>query len=190
VRSNYRRGSDRLQYIGWMTNVEPAQGATKLGRRLAVPKEWPFILLNNSDKGRSVYFAADIGQAYFIAPYQYQRRLITNAVKWAAGNSSPIQIEAPLCVQAAFYTQENPHRTLIHLLNEVNTQANRAIPENNPPQREEILPIHDIKITLTGPNVTSAFQEPGHQSLQLNKIQQKIQITVPRLDTHSIILLE
>src|SRR4029079_14788289 len=124
-----------------MTKVEPAAGGKKLGRRLAVPKEWPFILLHDFGKGRSVYFAADIGQAYFIAPYQYQRRLITNSVRWAAdANTSPITIEAPLCVQASFYVQDNPRRTLIPLLNEINTQANRAIPENNPPQREEIVP--------------------------------------------------
>ena len=86
VRSNYRRGSDRLQYIGWMTNVEATAGAVKLGRRLSVPKEWPFMVLNQPGHGRSVYFAEDIGQAYFIAPYQYQRRLISNAVRWAAGS--------------------------------------------------------------------------------------------------------
>jgi hypothetical protein len=191
IRSNYRRGSDRLQYIGWMTNVEPATGAVKLGRRLAVPKEWPFILLNNAEKGRSVYFAADIGQAYFIAPYQYQRRLMTNSVRWAAaGNQPAITIEAPLSVQAAFYTQENPRRTLIHLLNETNTQANRAIPENNPPQREEILPIHDIKITLNNPNLKNAFQEPGHHRLQLKNENGKLQMSVPVLQVHSIIVLE
>ncbi len=102
VRSNYRRGSDRLQYIGWMTNVEVITGAVQLGRRLSVPKEWPFIVLNQSDAGRSASFAADIGQAYFIAPYQYQRRLISNAVRWAAAANQPaIQVSAPLCVQAA-----------------------------------------------------------------------------------------
>ena len=89
IRSNYRRGSDRLQYIGWMTNVEVDKGATKLGRRLCLPPEWPFMVLNGAGKGRSVYFAEDIGQAYFIAPYQYQRRLISNAVRWAAGANKP-----------------------------------------------------------------------------------------------------
>jgi hypothetical protein len=191
IRSNYRRGSDRLQYIGWMTNVEPVAGTVKLGRRLAVPKEWPFMLLNSFEKGRSVYFAADIGQAYFIAPYQYQRRLITNSVRWAAGeNKSPVSIEAPLCVQAAFYTQENPRRTLIHLLNEVNTQANRAIPENNPPQREEIMPVHDIKIMLGDPAIKNVLQEPGHRALQWKEKDGKFEIAVPRLDVHSIIVIE
>ena len=107
IRSNYRRGSDRLQYIGWMTNVEVDKGATKLGRRLCLPPEWPFMVLNQPGQGRSVYFAEDMGQAYFIAPYQYQRKLISNAVRWAAAaNKPPIEVNAPLCVQAAFYTQE------------------------------------------------------------------------------------
>ena len=111
-------------------------------------------MLNQPDAGRSVYFAADIGQAYFIAPYQYQRRLISNAVRWAAAaHQPPIEVSAPLCVQAAFYTQNNGRRKIVHLLNEVNTSANRAIPENNPSQREETLPIADI--TLSFPHGTS-----------------------------------
>ena len=126
IRAHYRRGSDRLQYIGWMTNVEVTTGAVKLGRRLSVPTEWPFMVLNQPGDGRSVYFAEDIGQAYFIAPYQYQRRMISNAVRWAAGpNQPPIRVSAPLCVQAAFYQQNGGKRTIVHLLNEVNTSANR-----------------------------------------------------------------
>ena len=91
------------------------------------------MVLNQPGQGRSVYFAADIGQAYFIAPYQYQRRLISNAVRWAAGaNQPPVRVEAPLCVQAAFYTQKDGRRTVVHLLNEVNTTANRALPGQQP----------------------------------------------------------
>ena len=111
-----------------------------------------------------------MGQAYFIAPYQYQRRLISNAVRWAAAaNKPPVKVDAPLCVQAAFYTQKGGKRTIVHLLNEVNTSANRAIPENNPSQREETLPIADIKVSISNPSVTSAFQEPEHRPLRSRK---------------------
>ena len=191
VRSNYRRGSDRLQYIGWMTNVEVVTPAVKLGRRLSVPTEWPFVVLNQFGRGRSAYFAADIGQAYFIAPYQYQRRLITNAVRWVAGsNSSPVRVEAPLCVQAAFYTQNDGRRTIVHLLNEINTAANRALPENNPSQREETLPICDIKVALTHAKIVTAFQEPGHHPLPLKKTGGGLQVLIPRLDIHSMVVFE
>lgn len=191
VRSNYRRGSDRLQYIGWMTNVDLEKDATKLGRRLSAPKEWPFIVLNQPGAGRSTYFAADIGQAYFIAPYQYQRRLITNAVRWAAGSrSSPVKVDAPLCVQAAFYTQNGGKRKVVHLLNEVNTSANRALPENNPPQREETLPVSGITVSLADSQASTAFEEPGHRPLPLRKTEAGIEVTLPRLDVHAMIVLE
>jgi len=191
VRSNYRRGSDRLQYIGWMTNVEAAAGATKVGRRLSAPKEWPFLILHGAGRGRSVYFAADVGQAYFIAPYQYQRRLITNAVRWAAGASRPpVRVDAPLCVQAAFYTQRGGKRTIVHLLNEVNTSANRAIPENNPPQREETLPIVNIKVALADPSASAAFLEPGHTRLPLTRTASGVEVTVPRLELHAMVVVE
>ncbi|MHB9037970.1 MAG: beta-galactosidase trimerization domain-containing protein [Armatimonadota bacterium] len=191
VRSNYRRGSDRLQYIGWMTNVEMAPGATRLGRRLSTPTEWPFIILNQCGLGNSVYFAEDIGQAYFLAPYQYERRLISNAVRWAAGSNKPsVRVDAPLCVQAAFYTQNDGKRTIVHLLNEVNTTANRAIPENNPSEREETLPISGIKVTLNDTNVTSAFLEPGHESSPLTITPDGVQVIVPRLEIHSMVVFE
>jgi hypothetical protein len=191
VRSNYRRGSDRLQYIGWMTNVEVVTPAVKLGRRLSVPTEWPFVVLNQFGRGRSAYFAADIGQAYFIAPYQYQRRLITNAVRWVAGsNPSPVRVDAPLCVQAAFYTQNDGRRTIVHLLNEINTSANRALPENNPSQREETLPICDIKVALTDAKIVTAFQEPGHNPLTLKKTSGGVEVLVPRLNIHSMVVFE
>ena len=133
----------------------------------------------------------DIGQAYFIAPYQYQRRLISNAVRWAAAASQPpIKVSAPLCVQAAFYTQNDGRRNIVHLLNEVNTSANRAIPENNPSQREETLPIADITLSLPDAQITAAFEEPGHRPLPLKKRDTGVEVTLPRLNIHSMIVFE
>jgi hypothetical protein len=191
VRSNYRRGSDRLQYIGWVTNVEAQPGTTKLGRRLAdPPAPGPVIALNHSGAGRNAYLAADIGQAYFIAPYQYQRRLITNAVRWAAGDHPPpVRVDGPLCVQAAYYTQHDGARTVVHLLNELNTSADRAIPENNPPQREETVPIAGVKVSLSK-HAATAFLEPGHQPLPLTAVGRGVEAVVPRLDVHAMIVFE
>ncbi|MEO8352463.1 MAG: alpha-amylase family protein [Chthoniobacteraceae bacterium] len=191
IRSSYRRGSDRLQYNGWMTNVELAPGVRKLGRRLEHPINWPLIALNELGSGRSVYVAADIGQAYFLAPYHYQRRLITNAVRWAANlNEPPIAVTAPLSVQAAFYTQQDGQRSVVHLLNETNTSAHRALPENNPSQREEILPIFDIKIVARNSAIRTAFQEPGHLELPITRSKEGVEVIVPRLGVHSMVVFE
>jgi len=190
INSNYRRGGDRLNYIGWATNVEVDKTATVLGTRLG-PNSWPVMVLNSVEKGRSAYIAADLGQAYFLAPYQYERRMITNAVRWAAAeNQSPVKVEAPLCVQAAFYTQNDGKRTVVHLLNEMNTSAGRALPENNPPQREDTVPVRNIVVTLTGTNAGSAFQEPGHIALQVYPVANGVQVTVPEVAIHSMVVFE
>ncbi len=190
IQSNYRRGSDRLNYIGWATNVEADKSAKIIGNRLGADN-WPFVVLNTVGNGRSAYIAADLGQAYFLAPYQYERRMITNAVRWAAaGNTCPVKVEAPLCVQAAFYTQNDGKRKIVHLLNDVNTTASRALPENNPPMREDTVPVTDIKVSLADPSVTTAFQEPGHTALPLTKTADGVQVTVPKLVIHSMVVFE
>ena len=93
-------------------------------------------------------------------------------------------------MQAAFYTQKGGARTIVHLLNEVNTGADRALPENNPPQREEILPIMDIKVGLADPRVSSATQEPEHRSLPLQRTAAGVETVVPRLEVHSMVVFE
>ncbi|MEI6915690.1 MAG: beta-galactosidase trimerization domain-containing protein, partial [Armatimonadota bacterium] len=190
VKSNYRRGGDRLNYIGWATNVEAEPTAKVLGNRLGTPA-WPVMVMNTVGKGRSAFIAADLGQSYFLAPYQYQRRFITNAVRWATKNNpSPATVEAPLCVQAAYYTQNEGKRKIVHLLNQMNTSASSALPENNPPMREDIVPITGIKVTMAGTRIKTAFQEPEHVSLPLKKTAKGVEVTVPKVDIHSMVVFE
>ena len=190
MRSNIR-GGDRVEFIGWMTNVELVTGTQKVGRRLIAPTEWPFIAINEANSGRSVYFACDIGQAYFIAPYHYQGTLISKAVRWAAKDSPPpFEIEAPLAVQVAYYTQKNGQRQIVHLLNELNSSANRALPENNPSMRMEVIPIHDIKVTAKGLKPGRAFLIPGEQPLEIIQTADGAEVTVPKLRTHAMVVFE
>ena len=171
IAQNYRADNERLNYIGWATEVEPAAGTTQIGTRLADPKALPFLLLSERGKGRVAYFAADLSQAYFLAPYQYERKLLSNAIRWAAGTSAlPVTIEAPLCVQAAFYEQSQPApRVVVHLLNEINTSANRAIPENISSMREDVIPLTGIKLTFHQPGIKGVSLEPEHQTLEMRR---------------------
>ena len=100
--------------------------------------------------------------------------MISNAVRWAARDAPPpFEIEAPLAVQAAFYTQNSGKRTIVHLLNELNSSANRALPENNPSMRMEVIPIHDIRITARGIKPGKAFLVPGHEPLKITQTPQR-----------------
>lgn len=191
ILGNYRRSSDRLNYIGWATEVKPAPSALQVATRLADPAALPFLLLSDIGKGRVAYFAADIGQSYFLAPYQYERRLLTGAIRWAAGSARPkVKVEAPLCVQTSFYEQEGGRRLLVHLLNEINSSGGRAIPENNSSMREEIVPISGIKVRFTGQNITAAHLEPEGQELGIKSVDGDQEVTLPPLGLHSILVAE
>jgi hypothetical protein len=190
IRSNIR-GGDRIEYIGWMANVDLVTGTKQVGRRLSPNKEWPFIAINEANPGRSIYFACDMGQAYFIAPYHYEGRLISNAVRWAAKDAPPpFEIKAPQAVQAAFYTQNAGKRRIVHLLNELNSSANRALPFNNPSMRMEVIPIRDIKLTARGIHPTKALLVPGNQSLPITETAAGVEVTVPELQTHAMVVFE
>ena len=207
ISDNMRRDCRLLNYIGMTTSVNLLDGASVLmnqGQKLIPdsienpyglfasckdPAVHPFLIVSNHGKGRVAYFAGDIAQTYFRCPYAYQRKLIANALKWSAASLPEIQVKAPLCVQTTFFEQTIENRCIIHLLNEVNTVADRALPENNSSSREEVLPIHGIEITTNLP-VSKAWLEPEHAFLPITTAEGQSLITVPKLEMHSMVVLE
>lgn len=167
----------------------------------------PFLILSNYGKGRVAYFAADVAQSYLNAPYQYERKIIANAIRWAANDETPpVEVEAPMCVQATFYEQKKgekgageengrreeakSNRVIVHLLNEINTMTDRALPESNSPMREEVVPITGIRVRFADREIASAYLEPEHESLPVRRTEKGCEVTVPRLGMHSMVVAE
>lgn len=95
-----------------------------------------------------------------------------------------------MCVQATFYQQGNEKRTIVHLLNESNTTGGRALPEGDSSMREEVLPIAGIKVSFADTGISSARLEPEGIDLPLEKSGGKVQVTVPKLELHSMVVAE
>lgn len=189
----FPRGSNAVDFIGWTARVQPA-GAAK-----TVASYWssddserrPFLILNDAGKGRTAYFAAAIDQSYWIAPYQYQRPLLVNAVRWAAQDNQPaVAVNAPMCVQANFFEQEGGRRVIVHLVNEINTTADRALPESNPSMREEVVPIAGITVAFKSPTIRQVFLEPEHVPLPLEQRDGRLVAEVPKLELHAMVVAE
>ena len=87
-------------------------------------------------------------------------------------------------------TQNDGKRRIVHLLNELNSTANRALPINNPSMRMEVIPIHDIKITAKGMRPSKAFLVPGNQALKVTPAGDGAVVTVPKLGTHAMVVFE
>ena len=63
---------------------------------------------------------------------------------------SPIVVEAPMCVHSTLMrqTKDAADRLVVHLFSDLNTTAFHALPVDDVPLREEVVPIHDIKVSF------------------------------------------
>ena len=198
IKGMYDRHRDQLNYIGWTAVVE-ADPAAQVIAHYSPYVNWlpkyeikrPFILASPSGKGRVVYFAAAIDQAYFVSPYQCERPLMTNAIRWAAGECRPpVEVKAPMCVQAAFYEQQGGSRTVVHLLNELNTTGGRALPDMDPSMREEVVPLCGIKVLFRDKSIKNIKLQPEGDELKLNITDEGLEVVVPQLKLHSMVVAD
>ena len=194
-------GADPVMFKGPVAKVTLTGESTAEGPRvLATVRRFddsqapqqPAVVSRRVGKGRVIYFAAGVDHAYFSYAYPYQRMLLSNAMRWAAGSPPPLEVQAPLCVHATFFRQPaaDGDRLLVHLYNDVNTSAFHALAQDDVPLREETLPIHDITLRLRGYCVESATQQPEGRLLDIVDDDTMARVTVPRLDIHSVIVLK
>jgi hypothetical protein len=148
----------------------------------------PAIITRSVGKGRVVYLAAGLDAGYYLYPYPWQRVLLANAVRWAAGGNPPIQVDAPLCVHATFRKIPAKKQLVVHLYNNVNTGAGHALPADDVPLREETLPIFGVKIAFSKElGVRQARLQPSGETLAIRDIGDRVQVLVPRLDIHQLV---
>ncbi len=155
--------------------------------------EYPAVLGRQHGEGRVVYLAAGLDAAYYLYAYPYQRLALRGAIEWAAGGPPPLAVQAPMCVHATYMRQQRQgERLIVHLFNDVNTTAHHALPVDDVPLREEVLPVHDIRVAFAADYpLRSVRLEPEGIELPLAKEPDgRIVVTVPRLEVHSMVVAE
>jgi Hypothetical glycosyl hydrolase 6/Trehalose utilisation len=153
----------------------------------------PGVISHAYGRGRVVYFAGGFDSAYYLYAYPYQRLLIKNAMSWVAPAPAPIVVEAPMCVHSSLMRQSKngSERLIVHLYSDLNTTAFHALPSDDVPLREEVVPIHDIRVTFApGYRLGRAHLEPEGQELKVETKPGGASVVVPRLDIHSMIVAE
>ncbi len=154
--------------------------------------ELPAIVTRPYGKGRVVYCAAGLDAAYYLYSYPYQRLLLKHAALWAGSAPPPIAVEAPMCVHAQTMRQtKEGERLVVHLFNDINTSAHHALPVDDVPLREEVVPIHDIKVTFENSyRLGRIHLEPGGLELKGTQTPAGTTVIVPRLNVHSMVVAE
>ncbi len=154
--------------------------------------DYPAVMARTHLKGKVVYLAAGFDSAYYLYAYPYQRIVLKQAIVWSAGKKPPVQIDAPMCVQATVMRQKKDgERLVVHLYNDVNTTAFHAFPNDDVPLREETLPIHDVTVTLDPLySVRKVHLEPEGQELPVSKTPEGLRVVVPKLEIHAMVVCE
>ncbi|MBS0260726.1 MAG: beta-galactosidase trimerization domain-containing protein, partial [Planctomycetes bacterium] len=171
--------------------------ATLQAKSVANAPQIPAVVRHQFGKGRVVYFASGLDAAYYLYAYPYQRLALRSAIDWVASAPAPVQVEAPMCVHAtcmrqAQPTAEGPSRLVLHLFNDLNTSAHHALPVDDVPLREEVVPIHNVRVTF-GPQyrIRWVHLEPGAMPLEMKPRKEGgVDVIVPKLEIHSMVVAE
>ncbi len=155
----------------------------------------PAIVTHAYGKGHVVYMAAGFDAAYYSYAYPYYRLLLAQAIRQVASTPFGISVEAPMCVHATYYRQDKPiqashTRLVVHLYNDLNSTGGHSKPDDDVPLREEIVPIHDIRVRFSGYNITRVHLEPNSRLLPLKRTKTGVEVIVPSLDIHSMVVAE
>lgn len=138
-------------------------------------------------RGRVAHFPPDIGHGYFTYNHPIARRLIERTVRWSAGQPPILETDAPMAVQTVCF--RNGDDLVVHLVND-NSSFGRAAapnPENFGAFRDEVLPVHGVKLTVEG-NYRKAILLPEGNELALQPNGGKVETTVPRVDIHAMVV--
>jgi len=188
-----------------IATYQPAEHKTKDRR--------PAIIVSEYGKGRVVYFPASIDKAMFFYPDTYMRQMLANAARWAANDEPPLlEVQGPLILTTTFRQQPQQGRYIVHLLNQASSwgmhstyQKLAPLPEElnkkwgfpnqselrgTWPVREEVIPLNNIKVTCSAPNITKATLQPNNINLPLIKTPDGVQVIVNALDMHAMVIFE
>jgi hypothetical protein len=170
----------------------PAEAAIRMSPEGTDGPPLPAAVLRHYGEGRVAYFAAAVDAALWSYAYPYQRRLLTRAVEWTAASPVPVSVKAPMCVHASYFVQadRNGKRIVIHLFNAMNTTANHGLPSMEVPLREEVVPIHGIRIGFGKNPPKSIHMEPGGAPVRLLDKGPISIADVPPLELHAMLVGE
>lgn len=160
---------------------------------------YPTVAVNQYGKGRVAYLPAKVDAQYAINAHPWTRRLIKQALAWAARTRMPIELDAPMSVEINIHRRIKPERLIIHLVNFQSAASRTMTPFAGSETTcnylvEEILPVFDLKLRIS-PELSGRAKEiylvPGRIPLNSHKDKQGwLEIAIPRVDIHAMVVLE
>ncbi|MBI2297976.1 MAG: beta-galactosidase trimerization domain-containing protein [Armatimonadetes bacterium] len=188
-----------VPFHGRMLLVEPRAGApstlllhtaiTDPATKKTETANHPAVVESTFGQGKALYLPADVSWSFFRYGHEYLGRLMELALRQAAPEPPPVEIEAPSIVQAMPHVQGN--RLVVHLLNDCSSYGRG---QNQAGEqlyvRREVIPIQDIRVTFRGAGWKRFVLVPGEKPLKAERTPQGARVTVPKLELHCMVVGE
>lgn len=178
-----------------------------------MPTGYPAVTTRKHGKGRVVYIAGLPERAYFQRHYIHCRRLLLNAVRWAAAADPPVALDGGAGLKLTAFRQpvaaldnaaggkDNAgSRLIVHIVNlqavpghdirhggiEGAGKLNWANPI------EEIVPAQDVSLRIDAPGgaTTRVYLAPDGEELAFESEGGEIRVGVPAVHYHTMVVVE
>lgn len=141
--------------------------------------DYPAVIINNSGKGRVIYFAFPLGSFYGSERIPTQEQLIKYAVENL--KTSEIEVSAPPTVDVETYRQRGTGRLIIQLINNTGDMQ-RPLTYINP--------VSDIEIAVRDSSVESGYTLSDKNPVSLYKKDGKVSFKIELLKDFEVIVLD
>ena len=142
------------------------------------------LYLREVGRGRVVYFPWDIDRTFWEVLCVDHGRLIRNAIRWAANEAPPVEVEGPGVLDVTVWRQRSS--MTVHLVNLTNPMMMKG------PLRE-VIPVGPQRVTVRLP----AGARPRTVSLltagttpRTELLGGSVRLTVPSVDVHEVIAID
>ncbi len=165
--------------LGWQ------RGTSLHSHPLGDETGFPAVVAGTYGKGKFVYIAGDVGEAYFDSQSIRLRNLVENAIRWFVDGELPVKVAVPKNVEIALH--EGKDRLIVYLVNFISDAMETS------EEITETIPLHDVDIRIKVPegrSITEATALRSKKSL-VPEIQGKYcKITLPRLEEFELVSFE
>jgi hypothetical protein len=142
------------------------------------------LYLRDLGRNRVVYFPWDISRTFWDVMCVDHGRLLRNAIRWAAVNPPPVDVEGRGVVDVSIWRQRNS--MTVHLVNLTNPMMMKG------PLRE-VIPVGPLTARIRLPAGTRATKVQLLTAGATPRVQESggvLTVTVPSIDVHEVIALD
>lgn len=189
------KGADALAKI-FFPYAEPT--AEKIVNIMANPPaietNWPSCTYNKYGQGKMIYFAGNIDKDYLQLSFPELKWLIGDAVKKVSKKPLKLELKAPMSVEITAFEKEEGTLLIVHLVN-YQPEISKYYTERGAYQSrhliQEILPVYDLELKIRdSKKARKVTLQPVGKECFFKQINEEIQVKIPRLDCHTMIVID